>query len=136
MLPFDPWGHSEHPWAMAVIAATFQIFLVIALAVGVALPKMTAALAEISPNVWVVVICNGVGMETITLGADGDPIPEPDLLAEHCVTADPSPQVALDMQAIGQLMRDHAHSFSVRERSSRRDLTAHPPVPRGPPIWA
>ena len=119
---------------MALIAAVLRTCLIVALAAGLALPKLTAVLAEISPNVWVVVLCTGSSVETITIGPDNTPIPKPDPLVEHCV-ASQSPTNALrgGDQAL-RLLRDHAHAFSIRERLHRHDLIHTPFVPRGPPV--
>lgn len=111
-----------------------RALMITALVVGILLPRMSAVLAEMSPNVWVIVICTGTTMETIILGPDGEPVANEEAMTDPCVGVPKSQLSAFALGVFHQLLRDHDHAFSIQERAhAALDLTSHPPIPRGPP---
>jgi hypothetical protein len=70
--------------------ATFlRLTLVVAVATGMLLPRMSAVLAELMPGVQTMVICTGTDLITLTIGPDGTPIEADDTGAlPHCTLAD------------------------------------------------
>ncbi|MCT4611212.1 MAG: cell wall metabolism sensor histidine kinase WalK [Pelagimonas sp.] len=65
-----------------------RIALVLAIVLGVLLPRAGAVLAEVIPGIQRITICTGTEIVTLTIGADGQPIKETQTATPHCVMAD------------------------------------------------
>ncbi len=70
------------------LSAVLRCALVVAVAIGLLLPRMSAVLAEVLPGVQTVVICTGYEITTLTLGPDGNPIETDAIATPHCTLGD------------------------------------------------
>ncbi len=65
-----------------------KYLLLIALVMGILAPKMTAAVAEIFPGYFSMVICTGDELITLQIGPDGIPVETPISSVDTCAAAD------------------------------------------------
>ncbi len=120
-----------------LLTSLLRSTFVLALLAGMMLPKMSAALVTLLPNVQTVVICTGDELLTIVLGPDGTPIEIKDTETMDCTltdTGDPTVKpvpfwVSLKIAELPQ------NALRINTAWARDKLASLPPQ-RGPPALA
>ena len=98
----------------------FRLLLALTLVVGIVLPKVAAAVHLVFPSdVMVLVLCTGDGLVTVKIGADGEPMSEPQVISEPCVMAVAVTPAAQDLTHWQRLSRDFALAHVLRAGPAR-----------------
>lgn len=115
-------------------ASALRCILVVALTVGILLPRMSAVLADIIPGVTQVAICTGSEIITLTIGPDGQPI-ETEIETSHCVLGDtsamadgPDPVWVTLARSYHPLFISLIHDAADQDRLSRIAPSRAPPA--------
>lgn len=109
-----------------------RLLLVLLTILGLLMPRISGAVASVSPGVRTIVICTGQGMVTLQLDENGNPVPVA-ASSDHCVltnAADTAVRVEMPpllAPLVGRVPR--ASGDLVRAEAYR---AARPP-PRAPP---
>lgn len=110
--------------------------MVLALLLGMILPRMQPILAEIIPGVRVMVICTGDTLVTMTLTADGTPVETSDPIAENCITATPPTNAQSATRFWHVLASDFRHHFTIHtDRLADANRAALTSPSRAPPVF-
>lgn len=116
-----------------MIAWVARFALVLAVAAGILLPKLSAAAVSLGlADLRIVVICSGDGLRLVTLDADGQPVEVS--AAEHCALvgaldrASPPAFPVLRWELVGEIApaRSAGSTHAARPEADRQ--------PRAPPF--
>ena len=109
-----------------------RILVVVLTILGLLMPRVSGVAASVVPGMVTVVICTGAGLQTLTIGEDGKPVPTSSR-PDHCVlahavdTAVPAEAAPRAVPAVDAVVRPTGAQRRVEACRAAR------PPPRAPP---
>lgn len=108
--------------------------LVTLLILGVLAPKLSVLALHLNPYVTAIVICDGHGMTTIHVDADGQPVDVTSTNHGDCIVVNADQTIARLDPDWRELARSYTRAFSEIEHVfASAQGVARLPDPRGPP---